>query len=292
MRLRAEVAGEVLEGSRRRLGGVVMLVAVATSRTEVVDEILLGHAAAAVDEGECLGLLVRDELPTGKAKAGVRCLEARGGGRAEGWRWGRGLAVGQRAGGRQRGLAVGGGLAGARAQHRAGGARGGERTFISSLEVSPSPRTAESVSDMKRTLSSACKSARHEESGQAGGRGSARAMGLRQRVAGEGLGRRHRAQSTAAGGKELPQRRARRPVGGGGGQWATARGWRSRLSPQSWPKWRARSVEGVAAAHVGSIRDQLTQKDLLLRVQAVDDDVHELVYVRLELVLLAGALLD
>jgi len=50
-------------------------------------------------------------------------------------------------------------------------------------------------------------------------------------------------------------------------------------------------VEG-AAAHVGSVRDQLTQKNLLLRVQAVDDDVHELVYVRLELVLLAGALLD
>ena len=80
------MAGEVLEGSRRRLGSVVMLVAVATSGTEVVDEILLGHAAAAVDEGECLGLLVRDELPTGKAKAGVRRLEGRGGGRAEGWR--------------------------------------------------------------------------------------------------------------------------------------------------------------------------------------------------------------
>mmetsp|Transcript_27442 Transcript_27442/g.80458 ORF Transcript_27442/g.80458 Transcript_27442/m.80458 type:complete len:276 (-) Transcript_27442:159-986(-) len=50
--------------------------------------------------------------------------------------------------------------------------------------------------------------------------------------------------------------------------------------------------EAHLVERVGSIRDQLTQKDLLLRVQAVDDDVHELVYVRLELVLLAGALLD
>lgn len=31
-------------------------------RTQMVDEVLLAHAAAAVDQRECLGLLVRDEL--------------------------------------------------------------------------------------------------------------------------------------------------------------------------------------------------------------------------------------
>ena len=43
----------------------------------------------------------------------------------------------------------------------------------------------------------------------------------------------------------------------------------------------------MARAHITAVGDQLAEEDLLLGVERVDDDVHELVHVRLELELLA-----
>ena len=43
----------------------------------------------------------------------------------------------------------------------------------------------------------------------------------------------------------------------------------------------------MARAHITAVGDQLAEEDLLLGVERVDDDVHELVHVGLELELLA-----
>jgi len=44
---------------------------------------------------------------------------------------------------------------------------------------------------------------------------------------------------------------------------------------------------GGGSAHVGSIGDELAKEYLLLRVQRVDDDIHELIHISLELKLFA-----
>ena len=180
---------------------------------QLVDQVVLGHAAAAVNQGERLRLLVCDELHLELGGVALACTVR--GFKAE---WGE--TTGTRLGG--------GGVE--RAAVRGGGG-GGRR------HAEPSEGRAAVGSDGAYT---------HPEMARETGREAAReATQLRAADA--------RARTEDGGVRE---------------------------------RHEARLVERIRA-----VGDELTKEDLFLRVERVDDDVHQLVDVRLELELLAGGLL-